>query len=258
MLAVISPAKSLDFSPVTHDVPRTKPLFPKDTEELIEKARGLKAKDLKKLMGISDKLADLNVDRFQSFDTDPDPRGAKQAILAFKGDTYIGFDAGTLSDDDLKYAQDHLRILSGLYGVLRPLDALQPYRLEMGTKFKTERGKTLYDFWGKKIAQSLNDSDPGLIINLASNEYWDAVDKDTLRAKVITPVFKEVKDGKARTLGLFAKRARGMMARYIVENRVKDEAALKKFNAEGYEFQPDLSDETTWQFHRPQPKPKSR
>ncbi len=257
MLAIISPAKKLDFESEPITDAHTQPILLKDAEVLAKKAKKLKRADLKSMMGISDKLADLNYRRFQEFQPPFNLANARQAALSFAGDTYVGLDAPTLKKKDLEYAQDHLRILSGLYGVLRPLDLIQPYRLEMGTKFAVNGKEDLYDFWDNRVTDALNeatkDHKDRRIINLASNEYAKVVQPKNLEGGIVNPVFKEVKDGKARTLGLFAKRARGMMARYMIVNRVETEKKLKAFNDGGYKFQPDQSDDTTWVFTRPQP-----
>lgn len=257
MLAIISPAKKLDFESEPITDAHTQPILLKDAEVLAKKAKKLKRADLKSMMGISDKLADLNYRRFQEFQPPFNLANARQAALSFAGDTYVGLDAPTLKKKDLDYAQDHLRILSGLYGVLRPLDLIQPYRLEMGTKFAVNGKEDLYDFWDNRVTDALNeatkDHKDRRIINLASNEYAKVVQPKNLEGGIVTPVFKEVKDGKARTLGLFAKRARGMMARYLIVNRVETEKKLKAFSDGGYKFQPDQSDDTTWVFTRPQP-----
>jgi len=257
MLAIISPAKKLDFESEPKTDAHTMPDLLDETGTLVKKAKSLSRSKLKSMMKLSDNLVDLNFERFKAFKTPFHLGNARQAALSFAGDTYVGLDAGSLSDKDLDFAQDHLRILSGLYGLLRPLDLIQPYRLEMGTKFPVGRTADLYDFWGNKIADRLNDavsthSDPAIIC-LASNEYASVVKPSALAGPMITPVFKERKDGKERVLGLFAKRARGMMARYIIEKRLKTSNALKKFNDGGYQFQPDQSDDKTWVFSRPQP-----
>jgi cytoplasmic iron level regulating protein YaaA (DUF328/UPF0246 family) len=258
MLAILSPAKNLDFSPAMQSPPITLPAFPDQTTQLVSKARRLSRKKLRDLMNLSKDLADLNHQRFQSFDTDAGDHGVKQAILAFKGDTYIGFDANSLEADDLKFAQDHVRILSGLYGLLRPFDGIQPYRLEMGTKLPVRRSKNLYEFWDSRITDAVNELSPQTVFNLASKEYFSAVKPGQLGARVITPVFKDVKDGKARQLFMFVKQARGMMARYLVVNRVDNAEDMKKFNLGGYKFMPGLSTEDTWEFHRKQPPPVNR
>ncbi|XOY56687.1 MAG: peroxide stress protein YaaA [Rhodobacterales bacterium] len=255
MLVVISPAKSLDMTPV--QIPATAPAFQDDALRLAKTARGLSLGDLKSLMAISDDLARLNRDRFAAFAADPAPEAVKPAALAFNGDTYQGLEAKTLSADDLHWAQDHLGILSGLYGLLRPLDAIQPYRLEMGSKLKTRRGASLYEYWGDTIAKALNaraaDVGTDLLVNCASQEYFGAVDRKALKLRVITPSFMEVKDDKPRIVSFFAKRARGAMARFIVENRLTDAQAIKDFTSGGYAYDADLSDGDTWAFVRDYP-----
>jgi len=264
MLILLSPAKNLDFTK-TADTPKpTVPQLMDRTMELSKITSKLKASDLKRLMGISDKLADLNYNRFQAF------KGAKSsstreefrpAALAFNGDVYLGLEAQSLGKEDFKYAQKHLRILSGFYGLLRPLDEIEPYRLEMGTRLKNSHGTSLYDFWGSDIATKINKSlkshPDKSVINLASNEYFSAVDSDTLKYSVMTPVFKERKDGKTRQLMFYAKRARGLMARWIIENRVESLEDVKSFSVEGYKFDAKGSDENKWLFTRPQPAPKN-
>ncbi|MBL4801966.1 MAG: peroxide stress protein YaaA [Emcibacter sp.] len=254
MLIVTSPAKKLNFS---EDVTRSGwsiPHFLEDSELLIEAARKLTRGELVKLMKISDKLADLNYNRYRSFSTPFTPANAKQAVYAFIGDTYVGLQADSLSEDDLAYAQDHYRILSGLYGLLRPLDLMQPYRLEMGKKITTERGWTLYEFWGDSLTDELNrimkEQNTDILVNCASQEYFKSVNAKKLEGQIITPVFKEVKEGHARVLSMFAKKARGMMTRYILQNRLKTVEELKSFELGGYKFQPSLSDHQTLEFHR--------
>ncbi len=238
----------------------SQPDFLSDSQKLIKKAKTFKASDLSRMMKISATLADLNVARFKAFETPFHLGNSKQSALAFAGDTYVGLDASSLSEEDLIYAQDHLRILSGLYGMLRPLDLMQAYRLEMGTNFENERGSDLYDFWGETLSKALNkitaDQKDPTIINCASNEYFKAVKKSALKPKIITPVFKEIKAGQAKTLGMFAKRARGMMARFIIENRIEAAESLKDFNGGGYCYQSELSDENNWVYTRDQPAPK--
>ena len=254
MLVLISPAKKLDFDSEALCSTFTEPRFQKQTGALVALAKKLSRADLKRLMGLSDKLAELNYVRYQNFQPRFTPENAKQAAYAFRGDTYVGLDADTLSEDDLKYAQDHLRILSGLYGLLRPLDLMQPYRLEMGTKFTNPNGEDLYDFWQDTLTKAVNDDigaqNGKAVINLASNEYIKAIDPSKLAADFITPHFKEIKNGIPKTIGLFAKRARGAMARYIIQNRIETPEALKKFSADGYQYQPDLSSATDFVFTR--------
>lgn len=255
MLVVVSPAKSLDMEPV--DIPATAPDFQEDAVRLSKTAKNLTLKELKSLMSISDDLARLNRDRFNAFAAEPDASVTKPAALAFNGDTYQGLEAKTLTEDDLTWAQDHLRILSGLYGLLRPLDAIQPYRLEMGSRLKTRRGKSLYDYWGDTIAKALNAQAEILgtdtLVNCASQEYFGAADRKALKLRVITPVFMEVKDDKPRIVSFFAKRARGAMARFVVENRVTEAEGLKDFGSGGYAFDPDLSEGDKWVFLRDYP-----
>lgn len=253
MLAVISPAKKLNMSPVI-GVKRTVPVFTAETNELINVARNLDVAALRKLMSISEKLAELNVERFAAFSETPDIDTVKQAMYIFDGDTYTGLDAISLDEDDVVYAQDHLRILSGLYGALRPLDGIQAYRLEMGSRLATPKGKNLYEFWGNKVAHHLNESakacDAKYVLNCASTEYFSVVIQDILQPKVITPVFLERRDGVEKIISFYAKKARGAMARFVVENRVKDTKQLCDFNSGGYEFDPSQSDATTFVFSR--------
>ena len=255
MLVVVSPAKSLDMDPV--NAPTTTPDFQEDAVRLSKTARNLTLTQLKGLMSISDDLARLNRDRFKVFAADPAPKDTKPAALAFNGDTYQGLEAKTLNEDDMAWAQDHLRILSGLYGLLRPLDAIQPYRLEMGSRLKTRRGKTLYDYWGDTIAKALNAQAEAVgadtLINCASQEYFGAADRKALKLRVITPVFMEVKDNKPRIVSFFAKRARGAMTRFVIENRVTEPDGIKNFAAGGYAFDADLSEGDKWVFVRDYP-----
>lgn len=245
LLALLSPAKRLDFSPPPAFARATQPGLLKDTAVLAARGKTLSHADLRRLMGISPKLAELNFARFQSFDPKNEAK-TKPAIFAFAGDVYMGFDAATLSPSDIAFAQGHVAILSGLYGLLRPLDAIQPYRLEMGTRLKTERGADLYAFWRKSIAALINDlttpHQKPTIVNLASEEYWSAIDENTLGAPVVQPVFKEIKGGKARIISFLAKKARGLMARYIVQHRLNTPEELKRFDAQGYAFDANASD----------------
>jgi len=255
MLTVLSPAKSLDLEPVGTDP--TEPVFIEDANRLIKTARNLPLKSIKSLMDISDSLARLNRDRYQAFQERPAPDRLKPAVFAFNGDTYLGLEAKTLSEDALSYAQEHLRILSGLYGLLRPLDAIQPHRLEMGTRLKTRRGTSLYEFWGDRIAKALNDQAEQIgtrtLINCASVEYFSAADRPALKLDVITPVFLEDKDGSPKTVSFYAKRARGAMARFIMENRIDQADAIKAFALGGYRHSSTLSEGNRWAFIRPWP-----
>jgi cytoplasmic iron level regulating protein YaaA (DUF328/UPF0246 family) len=251
MLAVISPAKKMNFEPV-EGLGESTPDFVVDANTLAKHARKLSVSDLRAMMKISEDLATLNRERFQAFSDAPEPRTTKQAAFAFAGDTYTGLQAAQLSADDLEYAQDHLRILSGLYGVLRPLDRIQPYRLEMGRKLATKSGNTLYAYWNDRIGAALDQASDGLIVNLASNEYFKAAGKK-MTSRVITPAFKEEREDGLKMIGLFAKKARGAMARFIVQNRVETVDGLKDFNTDGYGFRSDLSGENNWVFSRVTP-----
>lgn len=262
ILALLSPAKKLDFErPVPTDT-FTRPALIDDVRELLAVARRQSAADLKRLMDISDDLATLNHARFQVLDPEPAAPDARQALLAFAGDVYVGLDACSLSPDDLSWAQDHLAVLSGLYGYLRPLDLIQPYRLEMGTRLANPRGKDLYAFWKQRLADRVNAAVAGhadpTVVNLASDEYFSAVDTKRLTSRVVTPVFQDIKDGKARAVFLFVKRARGRMARWIVEHRIERAEDLKGFEEDGYRFVEDVSDAARWVFRRPQPPPVGR
>ena len=255
MLILLSPAKAMNFDPVERPLETSEAPLIDETRILSKTTRGLSIAKLKALMGISDDLARLNHARFQAFDASVP--GIKPAAMAFNGEVYRGLDAASLSDADLAWAQDHLRLLSGMYGALRPLDAIHPYRLEMGRKLHTRRGASLYDFWGNRIAKHINgcladDSDP-VVLNLASNEYFKSVDKKALKARVVTVSFKEEKDGQLRALMVYAKKARGMLARWVIENRVSDPADLVKFDVAGYRFEPDASTDGNLLFTRPQP-----
>ncbi|MGC1300852.1 MAG: peroxide stress protein YaaA [Caulobacteraceae bacterium] len=253
MLIALSPAKTLDFSPVAESLLATTPAMGKDTAELVAVAKTLGRADLKRLMGLSDKLADLNVERFKAFRTTR-ATGAVPAALAFAGDVYTGLKARDLDADALAWAQDRLRILSGLYGVLRPLDLIQPYRLEMGVKLANPRGTDLYSFWGDRIAKVLNTAARGhadpTLVNLASQEYFGGVDRKALKIPVLTCQFKERRGDEVKIVSFFAKKARGTMARYIIDGRIEQVEALKAFDRDGYAFSPDHSDAREWVFVR--------
>ena len=254
MLAVISPAKALDFAPAPAGLPASEPALFDETLRLARVTRRLTRPKVAALMDLSDKLATLNVERFRAFNEVQTKENAKQAILAFAGDTYRGLDAGTLSADDLAWAQDRVRMLSGLYGVLRPFDLIQPYRLEMGTRLATRRGESLYDFWGDRITASLNAALEGhadrTVVNLASVEYFSAVRPKKLAGPVLTAVFREERDGVEKIISFSAKQARGMMTRYMVEQRLDRPEGLKDFAAAGYRFRPQASTATEWVFSR--------
>lgn len=261
MLTLLSPAKKLNMEAYDGPVPVTEPRLLDDTKRLAKTAKQQSLGDLKRLMHLSDNLAKLNVDRFQSFDVDGAADGMKPAGLAFDGDVYWGLEAKSLSEADLNFAQDHVRILSGLYGLLRPMDAIQPYRLEMGTKLKNDRGANLYEFWDHRIAEQIeadlsHHDDPSLL-NLASNEYFKAAKAKTLGYPVISVKFLEEKDGKARPIQYYTKFGRGLFARWVVENRINRAKDLKDFNLNGYKFASERSSEDTLIFERPQPPKKS-
>lgn len=256
MLVVISPAKRLDWA--ERDVVATAPDFQNDAISLARTARNLTLGNLKSLMHLSDDLARLNRDRFKAFQDAPGDDVTRPAALAFAGDTYQGLEASTLDADEIAYAQDHLRILSGLYGVLRPLDAIQAYRLEMGSRLKTRRGGNLYDYWRDDLSNALNaqgqSTGSEVLVNCASQEYFGAVALKALKLRVITPAFMEDKGQGPKIVSFFAKKARGAMARYIVQNRLSDVEALQDFDIGGYAFQPDLSTADKPVFVRPYPK----
>lgn len=245
MLVVISPAKNLDYDTPAITNTFTQPEMLDDSQRLIKHCRKLSPAKIGSLMKISDKLAGLNADRYAGWHTPFDSNNAKQALLAFNGDVYSGLDANTFSQDDFDYAQQHLRILSGLYGVLRPLDLMQAYRLEMGTKLDTGKNKNLYQFWDDRISKKLNEAidtqGDNVLINLASNEYFKAVKPKVLNAEIYTPVFQDCKNGQYKVISFFAKKARGMMARYIIQNRLTDVSDLKNFDTAGYQFSQEKS-----------------
>lgn len=253
MLMVISPAKTLDYESPLATERFTQPDFLDDACELIDQLKELEPHQVSNLMGISDKLGQLNADRFQSWHTPFTPDNARQAILAFKGDVYTGLNAEDFSEEDFDFAQNHLRMLSGLYALLRPLDLMQPYRLEMGTKFENKRGKDLYAFWGNIITDEINrllDNDDGVLVNLASNEYFKSVKKKALNGRLITPQFKDFKNGQYKMISFYAKKARGLMCRYAIQNRITQADDLKAFNLEGYYFSEEQSDTNNWVFLR--------
>ncbi len=257
MIIILSPSKGQDFESPTpcnlHSIPEDI----KDSETLVRELGKFKTADIQQLMSVSENIANLNVDRVKHFKTPFTLDNAKQAIYAFKGDVYSGIKINSYNENDLYYAQNHLRILSGLYGCLRPLDLIQPYRLEMKTRLHNPKGENLYQFWGEKITQSLNlalaEQQQPTLVNLASNEYFKSVKPKLLEGKLLTINFKETRDGKTRVIAIFAKRARGMMADFIIKNRIEHQDGIKDFTIAGYKFNNKMSDETQWTFTRPQP-----
>ena len=257
MLTVLSPAKTLDYETPPKTKKVTQPLFLDRAGQLVEDARLLSPQEIQSLMGVSENIANLNHQRFMNWHPEFSLDNAKQAVLAFKGDVYTGLDAETLDAKALTFAQKHLRILSGLYGVLRPLDLMQPYRLEMGLRFNNSGGKNLYEFWGETITFAINDalekSGSQVLINLASNEYFKSVKPKQIEGEVITPQFKDLKNGQYKMISFFAKKARGVMARYIVTQGINEPEALKDFAEEGYYFCPEQSKAREWVFLRDTP-----
>ena len=245
MITVISPAKKLSDECHAYEADHSQPAYLVKSTELVDQLKSYEPSHLQSLMGISEKLSVLNWERYQSWNPSFSSSNSRQAFFTFKGDTYTGLDADTLSSEDLSFSQNHTRILSGLYGVLKPLDLIMPYRLEMGTKIENKFGKNLYDFWGNELVadleKDLSNHDSRYIVNCASVEYFKSIDKDSLNGKVITPVFKEIKKGKARIVSFFAKKARGMMARYIIQNQINDPDEIRKFDLGGYEYNDSLS-----------------
>ncbi|QXG33899.1 peroxide stress protein YaaA [Pseudomonas viridiflava] len=258
MLMVISPAKTLDFETPPTTERFTQPQYLDHSQELISQLRELAPAQIAELMHLSDKLAGLNAARFGSWTPAFTPENAKQALLAFKGDVYTGLQAETLSEDQLDYAQKHLRMLSGLYGLLRPLDLMQPYRLEMGTRLANARGKDLYAFWGTRISEWLNEAlaDQGddLLLNLASTEYFSAVKRSALNARIIDTEFKDLKNGQYKIISFYAKKARGMMSRFVIEERIDSPEALRAFDVQGYRYNAELSTPSKLVFLRDSPE----
>ncbi|PSW18997.1 peroxide stress protein YaaA [Photobacterium sanctipauli] len=254
MLIVVSPAKTLDYESPLATNTYTLPELVDHSAELIEVCRELTPAQIASLMKVSDKIAGLNAARFAEWSPEFTTDNARQAILAFKGDVYTGLAAETMTEDDFAYAQKHLRMLSGLYGLLKPLDLMQPYRLEMGTKLANNRGTNLYQFWGEIITDKLNaalaEQGDDILVNLASNEYFKSVKPKSLQAKVITPVFKDCKNGTYKVISFYAKKARGMMARYILDNKVDSIEGLQAFDTAGYYFVAGESTETELVFKR--------
>ena len=240
MLALISPAKTLDYESTLPTDVHTLPRLLDQSQQLIDLSRKMSATEISKLMSVSEKIANLNVERFRDWDADFSFANARQAIFAFKGDVYTGLDAYSLSHDDLAFAQNHLRSLSGLYGLLRPLDLMMPYRLEMGIRLKNERGTNLYDFWGARIIDLINEdlahAGSNILVNIASDEYYKSVKESKINADIIKPVFLDQKNGQYKVISFYAKKARGLMARYIIQNKAEKIDDLKSFNVDGYYF----------------------
>lgn len=254
MLALISPAKTLDYTTALPTDVHTQPRLLEQSQQLIEVCRKLSASEIASLMSVSEKIANLNVERFRDWNADFDFSNARQALFAFKGDVYTGLDAYHLKDQDIDFAQQHLRMLSGLYGLLRPLDLMMPYRLEMGTKLKNSRGHNLYEFWGNIITDQINrdlaEIDAKVLVNLASDEYYKSVNEKKIQAEIIKPVFLDQKNGKYKVISFYAKKARGLMARYLIENKLSQVEQLKAFDSEGYYFDAESSSDKELVFKR--------
>ncbi len=256
MLTVISPAKTLDFETPALTDEYSQPAHLRQSRQLIKRLREFSAEDLSKLMGVSSNIANLNARRFKRWKTPFKPENARQALFAFKGDVYIGLDAYTMNDENIQFAQKHLRVLSGLYGLLRPLDLMQAYRLEMSTRLETEQGNNLYQFWDSRITTALNKElstmDKPILVNLASNEYFKSIKPKAIKVDIVTPVFKEYHKGKYQVISFFAKKARGLMARYMIDHQINDIDLVKEFDLEGYAFNESLSHKQEWVFSRRQ------
>ena len=254
MLAILSPAKTLDYETPLKTKLNSQPIYGRESNQLIKTLRTFEPFEVASLMKISDKLADLNHKRYVEWRNKPAESKTRPAALAFKGDVYQGLEAESFNDNDLKFAQRHLRILSGLYGLLRPLDVIQPYRLEMGTKLKTSKGQNLYDYWGTKLTDGLNEalkeSKEGTLVNLASNEYFGAVQPELLEGSLLNIGFKEKRNGQLKFVSFSAKKARGLMANFIIKERVKKAEDLKSFDLENYRFNAKMSSELEWTFSR--------
>jgi len=260
MLIVVSPAKTLDYTTPPKIKKFTLPDYLDDSAELIHRMRELSSLDISELMKVSTKIADLNFDRFEAWNKKFTEKNAKQAVLAFKGDVYTGLDAESFTAKDFNFAQKHFRMLSGLYGLLRPLDLMQAYRLEMGTRLSNERGKNLYEFWGDIVTEGLNaqlkEVKSKYLINLASNEYFKVVKPKVLNGEIITPAFKELKNGEYKMIGVYAKKARGLLSRYIIQNQLSDIEDIKSFDLQGYKFNKKVSKGNNWVFTRKIPVTK--
>ncbi len=254
MLLVISPAKTLDYDTPPKTSRHSIPDYLDDAQVLINQAKKYSQPEIMKLMAVSEKIARLNFERFKAWHMPFTFENSKQAILAFKGDVYSGLNAETFSEKNFEFAQQHLRILSGLYGLLKPLDLMQPYRLEMGRKIDNERGKNLYEFWRETVTKGINaqikKTGSKFLINLASNEYFKVINTKSLNAELITPAFKDYKNGQYKMMGVYAKKARGQLSRFVIENQLTDPEEFKKFNVDGYLFNKELSDGNSWIFTR--------
>ena len=256
MLTVISPAKTLDFESRAITDEFSQPAHLTQSRKLMRHLRKFSSSDLSSLMKVSRDIADLNVVRNRHWKTPFTPDNAKQALFAFKGDVYIGLDANSMNADNIQFAQKHLRVLSGLYGLLRPLDLMQPYRLEMGSRLATDQGTNLYQFWDMRITKTLNTelkaTNSNVLLNLASNEYFKAIKSKSLKGQIITPVFKDYHQGKYQMIGFYAKKARGLMARHIIDEQIDEVEQIKHFDRDGYIYNPSLSSQTDWVFTRKQ------
>ncbi len=254
MLLVISPAKTLDYDTSPQTSEYSIPDYLDEAEMLINRVKEYSQPEIMELMVVSEKIARLNFERFKTWRTPFTPENSKQAVLAFKGDVYSGLDAETFSAKDFEFAQQHLRILSGLYGLLRPLDLMQPYRLEMGRKIDNDRGKNLYEFWRNVVTEGINaqlkKTRSNILVNLASNEYFKVINTKTLNAELITPAFKDYKNGQYKMMGVYAKKARGQFSRFVIKNQLEEPSELKKFNVDGYQFNEELTAGNQWVFTR--------
>ncbi len=254
MITVISPAKTLDFESTVPDFSLSEPVFQEKGNSIASKLSRFSVKKIQDLMKLSDDLAQLNTERYREWKTVPTDKEVRAALYAFKGDVYLGLDGYSLSEEQVNYAQNHLRILSGLYGVLKPLDGIQPYRLEMGTSLPVQRSKNLYQYWSKSVIDLINselkEQSTTTLVNLASNEYFKVIDKKKLEGTVVTPVFKDLKNGNYKVISFFAKKARGMMSRFIIENKIEKVEDLLAFEVDGYHFNANLSTESEPVFTR--------
>lgn len=254
MIVILSPSKTMNFEDQVSAKEYSNPVFQEEAKTLVQTLQQLKPEEIKQLMDVKDKLAELNYQRFQEFDLSFSPSSGRQALLAYRGDVYAGLDIANYSEQDLQFAQQQVRIISGLYGLVRALDVIQPYRLEMSNQLNNPRGKDLYTFWGHKITdqiqQELKEHQNQILVNLASNEYFKAIDQNQVKHQLITPLFKEYKDGKYKTIAIYAKKARGMMTDYIIQNKIEDPEGIKGFDYEGYHYNPELSTDRDWVFTR--------